>query len=67
VEVLLEFFSHIICHLTYTMKGSISDLRIGVLEVLHNDGDHGSNLLDVIEIFSNLRESHESRILVSPI
>jgi hypothetical protein len=67
VEVLLEFFSHIICHLANTMKGSISDLRIGVLEVLHNDGDHRCNLLDVIEIFSNLRESHESRILVSPI
>jgi hypothetical protein len=54
VEVLLEFFGHIISHLTDTMKGSISDLGVRVKKVLDNNWDHRCNLLDVIKIFSDL-------------
>jgi hypothetical protein len=54
VEVLLEFFGHIICHLTDAMKGSISNLRVRVKKVLDNNGDHRCNLLDVIKILSDL-------------
>ena len=58
MEVLLEFFGHIISHLTDAMKGSISDLGVRVKKVLDNNGDHRSNLLDVIKILSDLRECH---------
>ncbi len=54
VEVLLEFFGHVISHLTDAMKGSISNLRVRVKKVLDNNWDHRCNLLDVIKIFSDL-------------
>ena len=67
MEVLLEFFGHIISHLTDAMKSSISDLGVRVKKVLDNNRDHRSNLLDVIKILSNLRECHQASILVSPV
>jgi hypothetical protein len=54
MEVLLEFFGHIISHLTDAMKGSISNLGVRVKQMLDNNGDHWCNLLDVIKILTNL-------------
>ena len=67
MEVLLEFFSHIISHLPDAMKGSISNLGVRVKQMLDNNGDHWCNLLDVIKILTNLWERHKTSILVSPV
>ncbi len=67
VEVFLEIFCHVVGHLPNAMKSSVADLGIRVLKV-HNDyWDHRSNLLNVVEVFSNLRKGHQTSILVSPV
>jgi hypothetical protein len=58
MESLLEIFSHVVCHLSNTVDSSIADLRVGVLEMLNNNWDHGSNLVNIIKILTNLGESH---------
>lgn len=67
MEVILEFLSHIISNLTNAVKGSISDLWVRVSKVLDNDRNHWANLLDIINVLSDLGKSHESCILVSPV
>jgi hypothetical protein len=67
MESLLEIFSHVVCHLSNTVDSSIADLRVRVLEMLNNNRNHGSNLVNVIKILTNLRQSHKASILVSPI
>ena len=65
--LLLEIFSHIVTDLTDAMEGSVSYLWVWMLQVLEHSWHHGSNVLDILDILSNLRESHQSSILVSPV
>jgi hypothetical protein len=58
MESFLEFLSHIVCHLSNAMQRGVSDFRVRMLKVLDNDWNHWSNLPDIIEVLSNLRESH---------
>ena len=58
MEGLLEILCHIVCHLSNTVDSSIADLRVGVLEMLNNNRYHGSNLVNVIKILTNLGERH---------
>jgi hypothetical protein len=49
------------------VKSGISDFWVTVLEVLNYNRDHGTNLLNIVDVFSNLRESHKSSVFVSPV
>ena len=40
---------------------------VWMLKMSENNWYHSGNVLDVINILSNLRESHESSVLVSPV
>jgi hypothetical protein len=66
-ELFLEFLGHIVTNLTNAVEGSKSDLGIWVLQVSEHDWDHSRNVLDIVDVFTNLGESHQSSILVSPI
>ena len=63
---LLEVFSHVIADLTDAVEGSVSDSWIRVLQMLEHLWNHGANILDVINVLTNLREGHKGGILVSP-
>ena len=67
MEVFLEFFCHIICDLSKSMQSSISYFADWVLEVLKYNWDHGSNLINLINVLSYLRKCHQSSILEPPI
>ena len=64
---LLELFGHVITDLSDTMKGCVSDFWVWMLKVLNNDWDHDTNVLNIIDILTNLWEGHECSILVSPV
>ena len=49
------------------MKSSVSNLRVRVLNVLKNCGNHRSDLLDIINVLSYLGEGHDTSMLVSPV
>ena len=67
MESFLEFSWHVIGELPDAVKGRVSNLRVLVSQVLKNDWDHSSDLLDVINIFANLRKSHDTSVLVAPV
>lgn len=67
VEGILKILRHVISHLPNAMKGSISDLRVWVLQVIYYSRDHWRDLLDIIQVLTNLRESHETGIFVAPV
>jgi hypothetical protein len=67
VEGLLEVIRHIIGELTDSMSRCVSDLRVGVLEVLEQDRYHAFDLFSFIDVLTDLRESHNSSVLVSPV
>jgi len=67
VEGLLEIAWHVISNLSNAVQGCISDLRVTVLYVLQDGWDHGSNLLNVIDVLSNLGEGHDASVLVPPV
>lgn len=65
--MLLELIRHVVSDLTDSVKGSISNLGVGVGTVLNDDGDHNLDLLWVIDILANLTESHNTSMFVSPV
>jgi hypothetical protein len=67
VEGLLEIVGHVISELADSVSRSVSDLRVGVLEVLDEHGDHTFDLGSLIKVFTNLGESHNSSVFVSPV
>ena len=67
MEGLLEIVWHIISELTNAMKTSISDLRVLMLKVRENRWHHRGDLLDFIDILSDLRECHDTSVLVAPV
>ncbi len=67
MEVVLEFLGHVVSNLADTMKSCISNLRIRMSKVLNYNWDHWSNLLNVIDVLSDLRESHDTCVFISPV
>jgi len=49
------------------VKGCVSNSRLGMLQMLHNQWQFLSNLINLLYIFSKLREQHESSISKSPV
>ena len=64
---LLEVLGHVVGKLTDRVEGSVSNLWVRVLQVLDQDGDHGSDFLSLINIFADLRERHDTSMLVAPV
>ena len=56
--LLLELLGHIITDLTDAVESSVSNLGVGVLQVSQHDWDHSSDVLDIVNVLTNLRESH---------
>lgn len=67
MEHLLELRIEVISNLSEAMKGSKTDLRVLVLAVLLNNGDHLGNLIDAVDVLTNLRESHNTGMFVAPV
>ena len=67
VESFLEVARHIVSDLANAVQRSISDLGVGVLDVLQHNWDHRSNLLNVVDILTDLGECHDTSMLVSPV
>jgi hypothetical protein len=63
----LEIVRHVISELSDSVSGCVPNLRVRVLEVLHKDRDHSGNLASLINVLSNLGESHNSSVFVSPV
>ena len=66
-KLLLEFLGHVIRELADAVHRGVSNLGILVLQVLNHDTDHRCNSVYVLDVFANLTEGHQSRILVSPV
>ena len=54
MERLLEVIGHIICQLSNAVKGSVSDLWVLVLQMLENLWHYRSDLLDIVDILTDL-------------
>jgi len=63
----LEVLSHIITNLSEAVESCIPNFWVHVLQMLNDNWNHGSNILDIINILSDLGKSHESCIFVSPV
>ena len=64
---LLEVFGHVVRDLANAVDSRVSDFRIWMSQVLNYFWHHGSDVLDVLNVLSDLGESHESRVLISPV
>ena len=67
VESLLEVARHIVSDLANAVQRRISDLGVGVLDVLQHSWDHRSDLFNVVNILTDLGECHNTSMLVSPV
>ena len=67
VECFLEAIWHVICDLTNTVEGCVSDFGVRMLQMLKQDRNHASNFGGIIHILSYLRECHDSGMLISPV
>ena len=54
IEMLLKVTGHIISELADAVESSVSDLWVGVLNVLDYDWYHSCNLSSLIDILANL-------------
>ena len=67
MEVLLELVGHVVRDLADAVAGGVSDLRIGVLQMLDDHGHHDSDLLRLVDVLTNLGEGHDTSVLISPV
>mmetsp|Transcript_19732 Transcript_19732/g.24346 ORF Transcript_19732/g.24346 Transcript_19732/m.24346 type:complete len:472 (-) Transcript_19732:9-1424(-) len=67
MEVLLEVIGHVVGELANAVESSVSDLRVLVLQVLEDSGHHGSDLFDIVDVLTDLGESHDTSVLVAPV
>lgn len=67
VVILLEFLRHVVSNLTDCVQRRISNFRVGMSAVLAQNWHHHSNFLGVVDVFTNLTESHDTSVLVSPV
>jgi hypothetical protein len=67
MEGRLKVIRHIISYLTQSMSSCVLDLRIRVAKMVNKYWYHSGNLLRFVNIFSNLRKSHNSRIFIAPV
>ena len=58
VEAFLEVFTHIVSNLADAVNSGIPDLGYWVLQVLDNNGDHGLDLRNVINVLPYLGKCH---------
>ena len=54
IEMLLKVSGHVVRELADAVEGSISDLWVGVLNVLDYDWYHGPNFINLINVFADL-------------
>ena len=54
IEMLLKVSGHVISELADAVESSVSDLWVGVLNVLDDDRYHSLNFANFINIFSDL-------------
>ena len=66
-EFLLKLLRHVVTELSDTVNSGVSNFRVGVLQVLEHDLNHWSNSVNILNVLSNLTESHKGSILVSPV
>ena len=64
---LLELLGHVIGDLANSVEGSVSNLGIRVLAVLSDHWDHHLDLLGLVDVLTNLGESHDAGVLVAPV
>lgn len=67
MESILKIWAHVFCNLADAVNSCVSDFRHRVLQMLDHYRNHSLDLLDVIDVFSNLGKRHEASIFVSPI
>ena len=65
--MILELIGHIVSDLTNCVEGGISDLGVGMGTVLKNDGNHHLDLLWIVDVLTNLTESHNTCVFESPV
>lgn len=65
--ILLEFFRHVVRNLANSMKGSISNLGVGVHAVLAQNWNHHGDLGWFVNILTYLAECHDSGMFVAPV
>ena len=54
LEMLLKVSWHVVSELADAVEGSVSDLWVGVLNVLDYDWYHGSDFINLINVFADL-------------
>ena len=54
LEILLKVSGHVVRELTDAVERSVSDLWVGVLNVLDYDWYHGPNFIYLINVFADL-------------
>ena len=67
MECFLEITWHVISKLSNAVKSCISDFRVLMLHMLEDSWHHGLDLIDLINILTDLRESHDSCMLIAPV
>jgi len=63
----LELLIHIITDLTNAVKGGVADLGVVVFKMLDNDWDHSTDIVNIVNVLTNLRESHKTCVFVAPV
>lgn len=66
-EMFLETWFHIIGYLSNRVTDGVSDLGVGVADELHDSSNDWLDLLDLIDVLSDLGESHDGGENVSPV
>lgn len=63
----LELLGHVISNLTDRMEASVSNFWVWIFRMLNNGWHDRSDLFRVIDILTNLTESHNTSVLVPPV
>lgn len=63
----LETWFHIISDLSNSVTDGVSDLGVGMADELHDSSNDWLDLLDLIDVLSDLGESHDGGENVSPV
>ena len=67
MESFLEFVRHVVSDLSNAVEGGISDLGVGVFQVLKKDRDHATNFGGIVNVLTHLGEGHDASMLITPV
>ena len=67
MESFLEFVRHVVSDLSNAVEGGISDLGVGVFQVLKKDRDHATNFGGIVNVLAHLGEGHDASMLITPV